>query len=104
MGFYSALFGLDFGEPEEIHGNLMAFFPFEEGEDGASGALCQGDIYVPTRDGAVAYLSVTDIDAALATAQSLGSEILFSKTALDNGAYVAEISDSEGNRIALQTA
>lgn len=103
MRFYGALFGVDFGEPTEIHGNSMAFFPFEEGKDGASGALCQGEIYVPTRDGAVVYLSVTDIDAALATAQALGSEILFPKTALDSGAYVAEIEDSEGNRIALQT-
>ena len=103
MRFYGALFGVDFGEPTEIHGNSMAFFPFEEGKEGASGALCQGEIYVPTRDGAVVYFSVTDIDAALETAQSLGSEILFPKTALDSGAFVAEISDSEGNRIALQT-
>jgi predicted enzyme related to lactoylglutathione lyase len=103
MRFYATLFHIDFGEPVEIHGNRMAFFPFEEGRDGASGALCQGEIYVPTHDGAVVYLSVDDIDAALATAQSLGSEILFPKTELDSGAFVAEIEDSEGNRLALQT-
>lgn len=103
MGFYAALFAIDFGEPATIHGNRMAFFPFEEGKDGASGALCQGEIYEPTRDGAVVYLSVENIDAALATAQSRGSEILFPKTELDSGAFVAEVADSEGNRIALQT-
>jgi len=103
MRFYATLFGIEFDEPAEIHGNRMAFFPFEEGKDGASGALCEGEIYVPTRDGAVVYLSVEDIDAALTTAQSLGSEILFPKTELDSGAFVAEIADSEGNRIALQT-
>ena len=103
MAFYAAIFGIDFGEIQVIHGNRMAFFPFEEGKDGASGALCAGEIYVPTRDGAVVYLSVADIDAALATARSLGSEILFPKTALDTGIYVAEISDSDGNRIVLQT-
>lgn len=104
MGFYSALFGIDFGEPVTVHGNRMAFFPFEKGKDGASGALCEGEIYVPTRDGAVVYLSVGNIDTALATAQTLGSEILFAKTELDSGAFVAEVADSEGNRIALQTA
>ena len=103
MGFYAALFGIDFGEPESIHGNRMTFFPFEAGKDGASGALCEGEIYIPTRDGAVVYFSVEDIDSALATAQSLGSEILFPKTGLESGAFVAEIADSEGNRIALQT-
>lgn len=101
--FYSTLFAIEFGEPVTIHGSRMAFFPFEEGRDGASGALCEGEIYRPTRDGALVYLSVADIDAALATAQSLGSTILFPRTELDTGAFVAEITDSEGNRIALQT-
>lgn len=103
MDFYTSLFGIDFGEIQVIHGNRMAFFPFEEGKDGASGALCEGEIYVPTRHGVVIYLSVSDIDKALAAAQTLGSELLFPKTALDTGIFVAEIADSEGNRIALQT-
>ncbi|MNY78651.1 Glyoxalase-like domain protein [compost metagenome] len=58
---------------------------------------------MPTRNGAILYFAVDDIDAVLSRATALGSEILFPKTALPDGSYVAEIGDSEGNRIALQT-
>jgi len=103
MAFYSTVFRVDFGEIVEIHGSRMAYFPFTAGEDGATGALAEGEIYVPTTDGAVIYFSVDDLDATLARATSLGSSILFPKTAISDTAFVAEIVDSEGNRIALQT-
>lgn len=82
IAFYSAVFNVDFGEIVEIHGNRMAYFRFTAGEDGASGALVEGEIYVPT---------------------SLGSSILVPKSAISDTAFVAEIVDGEGNRIALQT-
>lgn len=104
MRFYSAVFGISFGEIVTIHDNRMAFFPFEEGKDGASGALAQGEVYVPSRSGAIVYFSVADLDDALARAVGLGSEILFPKTAVTGNSFVAEIADSEGNRIAIQSA
>ena len=103
MGFYSAVFGVNFGDIVTIHDNKMAYFPFEEGQDGASGALVQGDVYVPTRDGAIIYLSVQDIDDVLAKAVAHGSTVLFPKTPLNESSFVAEIADSEGNRIAIQS-
>lgn len=104
MAFYSAVFGISLSEIVEIHGNRMAYLPFAPGEDGASGALAEGEVYVPTTDGAIIYFSVDDIDAALGRATTLGSTILFPKTAVGESSYVAEITDPEGNRIALQTA
>jgi predicted enzyme related to lactoylglutathione lyase len=101
MDFYSSLFGIAFGEIQSIHDSRMAFFPFEEGRDGASGALAAGPIYKPSREGAVVYFQVPDIDVALSTALSLGSEVLFPKTPLGDTGHVAEVTDSEGNRIAL---
>lgn len=102
MRFYSALFGLTFGEVVTIHGNRMAYFPFEAGKDGASGALAEGEVYVPTRNGVIVYLGVENIDAVLARATELGSDILFAKTPIAPAGFVAEIADSEGNRIAIQ--
>ncbi len=81
----------------------MAFFPFEEGQDGASGALAEGETYVPTRDGVIVYFGVKDIDDVIARAVSQGSELLFPKTPVNENSFVAEISDSEGNRIAVQS-
>ncbi|MET0439697.1 MAG: VOC family protein [Devosia sp.] len=101
MAFYSEVFGIAFAEPIDLHESRMAYAeaPFE----GASWALCQGEVYVPTRNGAILYFAVEDMDAVLSRAENLGSEILFPKTALSDSSHVAEISDSEGNRIALQT-
>lgn len=104
MRFYSAVFDVNFAEVVTIHDNRMAYFPFEEGKDGASGALAEGETYVPTQDGAIVYLGVEDIDDVLERAVRHGSEILFPKTPVNEDIFVAEISDSEGNRIAVQTA
>lgn len=104
MRFYASVFGMAFGEVATLHGSRMAHFPFEEGRDGASGALAEGDVYVPTLHGAIIYLNVADLDAVLARALGEGSEILFPKTPLGDGVFIAEIRDSEGNRIALQSA
>jgi len=44
---------------------------------------------------------VPDIDAVLQRAQALGAEVLYARTDIGEAGYVAEIEDSEGNRIAL---
>ncbi|QCM10187.1 VOC family protein [Agrobacterium tumefaciens] len=104
MRFYTAVFDVSFEEIVTIHDNRMAYFPFEEGKDGASGALAEGETYVPTKDGAIIYLGVQNIDDVLARAVQHGSEILFPKTPVNENLFVAEIADSEGNRIAIQSA
>ncbi|CDN93752.1 VOC family protein [Agrobacterium tumefaciens] len=104
MRFYTAVFDVNFEEIVTIHDNRMAYFPFEEGKDGASGALAEGETYVPTKDGAIIYLGVQNIDDVLARAVQHGSEILFPKTPANENLFVAEIADSEGNRIAIQSA
>ncbi|MBO9588259.1 VOC family protein [Devosia sp.] len=101
MGFYREVFGVAFAAPIDLHESRMAYVegPFE----GASWALCQGEVYVPTQNGAILYFAVDDIDAVLSRAENLGSNVLFPKTTLADGSHVAEIGDSEGNRIAVQT-
>lgn len=103
MNFYSKVFNISFDEVISLHGSEMAYFPFDEAKNGASGALAKGEAYVPTKDGAIIYFSVSDIDETLVKATQLGSEILFPKTRVFENIFVAEISDSEGNRIAIQS-
>jgi uncharacterized protein len=99
VAFYGAVFGFDF-TTETVDGYQMALFPPVAEGQGASGALANGDVYVPTRDGVIVYFSVPDIDKVLSAAQTQGAEVLYAKK--DNGiALVAEIEDSEGNRIAI---
>ena len=101
INFYQTLLDIEL-ERGSIHGYEMAFFPFENNGAGISGALCKGDVYMPSIEGSFIYLFTSDIDEVLRKAVELGSEILFEKTDAGN-CFVAEIKDSEGNRICFTT-
>lgn len=98
--FYHAVFGFDFVR-QFLDGNQMSFFPFDPARPGITGSLAQGEIYVPSRHGAVVYFNTTSIDVTLAQATAAGAEILYPRTTLPGLGFVAEFADSEGNRIAL---
>jgi uncharacterized protein len=98
--FYEVVLGTTL-EKRTIDGYDMAFFPRADGRPGASGALATGDVYVPTKSGAIVYFDVPDIDAALDRARQLGSHVLYGKKDIGEAGYVAEVEDSEGNRLAL---
>ena len=100
IAFYSAVFDFTF-EKNIIDHNEMAFFPFEDGARGITGALAKGEIYVPTMQGVLVYFGTDDIDAILQKAVEAGGEILYPKTSNGELGQVAEFKDSEGNRIAL---
>ncbi len=97
--FYAGVFGFDL-ERATIDGYDMALFPAGPG-GGAAGALAKGDVYRPSREGAIVYFRVADIDAVLARAVALGGSVLYPRKDIGEFGHVAEIADSEGNRIAL---
>ena len=98
--FYSHVFGVEFVK-EVIHGCEMAFFPFAQGSEGISGSLAKGEIYKPSLEGSLIYLSTASIDKTMEKAKEVGGEELFPKTSVPNLGFSAEFKDSEGNRIAL---
>ena len=98
--FYSTVFDFTF-EKNIIDHNEMAFFPFEDGARGITGALAKGEIYIPTLQGILIYFSTNDIDLMLEKVITYGGEILYPKTSNGELGYVAEFKDCEGNRIAL---
>lgn len=100
IGFYEAVFGYRLTR-EEVDGYDMAFFPRADGKPGASGALAKGDVYQPSREGPILYFDVPDIDAVIAKATARGARVLYAKKDIGDAGFVAEIEDSEGNRIAL---
>ena len=96
--FYEAVFAYDFVS-DNIHGNEMAFLPFEEAAKGISGALAKGKSYKPSHDGSLIYLNVDDISKVIALAIKHGGKKLFPLKQANEYGFVAEIEDSEGNRI-----
>lgn len=101
--FYTSVFGFGF-ERETIHDNEMALFPLDENAPGISGALAKGEIYKPTKEGTLIYLKSKDIDKTLDQAINKGGTVLFPKTSNGEWGFVAELEDSEGNRIGLLQA
>ena len=101
--FYTSVFGFEF-ERETIHDNEMALFPLDENAPGISGALAKGEIYKPTKEGTLIYLKSKDIDKTLELALNSGGAVLFPKTSNGEWGFVAELEDSEGNRIGLLQA
>lgn len=101
--FYEAVFGVTL-DRQMVDGYDMAFFPRADGRPGASGALAMGDVYKPTRDGAILYFDVADIDAVIGRAVVRGGAVLYPRKDIGAAGFVAEITDSEGNRIALSEA
>lgn len=98
--FYTSVFDVSLTR-EIVDGYDMALFPPAEDGWGASGALAKGDVYVPSKTGAILYFRVASIDDILARATAAGADILYPKKDIGDLGYVAEIEDSEGNRIAL---
>jgi uncharacterized protein len=103
IAFYTAVFDLRLSR-QMIDGYDMAFFPRTDDAPGASGALAKGDVYVPGKTGAILYFDVPDIDAVLTRATAQKGKILYPKKHIGEAGYVAEIEDSEGNRIGLTAA
>lgn len=98
--FYSAVFGFDY-EMTEIDGNQMALLRFDEGARGITGALVKGSTYEPATQGSLVYFHTEDIATVLQRAVGAGGKILYPRTSIGKNGFVAEIQDSEGNRVAL---
>ena len=100
VGFYEAVIGYKLRR-QTVDGYEIAFFPRTDGAPGASGALAKGDVYVQSKNGPILYFDVPDIGPVLDRTRKQGAVILYSKKHIDDAGYVAEIQDSEGNRVAL---
>lgn len=98
--FYEELLNVKL-ERQMVDGYDMARFPFAEGTAGATGALAKGDVYRPSKDGAIVYFNVDDIRQTVAKAEALGRPVLYPVKDIGEAGFVAEIEDSEGNRLAL---
>jgi predicted enzyme related to lactoylglutathione lyase len=81
----------------------MAIFPYER--PGISGCIAHGDGRRPSPDGTVVYLNCDGrIDQVLNRVEKAGGSIVEPKNHIPNVGWVAQIRDSEGNRVGLHAA
>lgn len=78
----------------------LAIFPYEK--PGISGAIAHGADFKPSGDGVIIYLNCDGkFDAVLSRVEGAGGVIVEPKNFLPTVGWVAQIRDSEGNRIGL---
>ena len=106
--FYNEIFQIDI-KVQEFGPTKMGWFPFPKDVNakGAGGSLIHNpDHYQPSKQGALVYFTsrTGDINDELSRIEVAGGEVLKVKTQIseDHG-YMALITDTEGNRIALHS-
>ena len=105
--FYEEVF--DFKLSRHILGPIdMAWFPAMEDGHGTSGSLVYNErAYKPSMDGVLIYFTAQsgDLSIELGKVEKSGGKILLPKTQISaEVGYMALLTDSEGNRIALHSA
>jgi predicted enzyme related to lactoylglutathione lyase len=98
--FYSQVFETTLTQ-DVVDGYQMAFFETLGDSFGATGALVVGDVYIPSHQGCFLYFGVESIEETVARALEHGGSVLYPKKTNGDLGFVAEIQDTEGNRIAL---
>ena len=101
--FYNTLFDWDL----QVHdlGDLkMAWFPWEQGGEGASGSLVMNENYTPGIQGTLVYFSCGDVAIQAGKVEGAGGKLLKDKTQISpEHGYMALAIDTEGNRIAFHS-
>jgi uncharacterized protein len=73
-------------------------------ENGVGGGLVEGPGYEPSDKGPLIYLNGgDDLEVPLAKVEKAGGKILLPKTSLGPNGFMAQITDTEGNKIALHS-
>lgn len=105
MAFYQTVFGYTL--QRHALGELdMAWFPMPGDLPGATGALVYNEeFYTPSNDGVVLYFTAQsgDLQNELGRVEEAGGSILQPKKALGEYGFMALVTDTEGNRIALHS-
>lgn len=101
--FYETLYGADIMEmphPAYKYGML----PADMQNGGIGGGIVQGEGFEPSTKGALIYLNGgEDLSVPLAKVEEAGGKIVLPKTSIGPNGFMAQIIDTEGNKIALHS-
>jgi predicted enzyme related to lactoylglutathione lyase len=99
MKFYATILDANV-EAREVGGQPGGVLPSNEGA--ITGVIrCSPEYMKPSDQGALVYLRVEDLDAALSRVEPAGGKVLFPSTDAGAEGRFAWILDSEGNRLGL---
>ncbi|GGZ81343.1 VOC family protein [Algibacter mikhailovii] len=103
--FYSTVMALEIKDNHMPEQNIKyGMFPYDADNNGVGGGLIEGNGQNPTTDGPTIYLNAgDDLNLALNKVEISGGKIMMPKTDIGENGFMAQFTDTEGNRIALHS-
>ncbi|MFT4601369.1 MAG: putative enzyme related to lactoylglutathione lyase [Arenicella sp.] len=101
-GFYSEVFGLEM-EYVDAGESKMYMFTGQPEAAGSVGAIFQHEKHKPSAVGTVVYFSTADTETEVNKVEANGGSIVFGKTSIGPNGFIAQVIDSEGNRIGIHS-
>lgn len=79
-------------------------FKYDNENSGVGGGIIEGEGSIPSKEGVTIYLpGGDDLSTPLARVEAAGGTIIMPKTAIGENGFMAQIIDTEGNKIALHS-
>jgi predicted enzyme related to lactoylglutathione lyase len=73
-------------------------------QNGVTGGIVEGEGFEPSMTGALIYLNGgDDLSVPLSKVEAAGGTIILPKTSIGGNGFMAYITDTEGNKIALHS-
>jgi predicted enzyme related to lactoylglutathione lyase len=103
--FYLDYFGLQAQRQPEKKGYTMSWFDMDMEGYGSAATLMHGEGYTPSHEGPRVYFTAPEgsVIKGLEKAEKMGIKVLMPRMDIGEHGFIAEIEDSEGNRIAIHS-
>lgn len=103
--FYSEIMGVEIMDHDMGDKNMKyGIFPYDMENRGIGGAIVQMEEMKPSMDGSTVYLNGgDDLSVSLAKVEAAGGKIFMPKTGIGENGFIAQFTDTEGNRVALHS-
>lgn len=103
--FYSEISGVEITDHHMEEKNMKyGIFSYDEQNHGIGGAIMQMEEVKPSMDGSTVYLNGgDDLSIPLSRVEAAGGKVLMPKTDIGEHGFIAQFTDTEGNRVALHS-
>ena len=103
--FYSEIIGADIIDHDMGDQNMKyGIFPYDMENNKVGGALLKMEGMNPSKDGSTIYLNGgEDLNVPLGRVEAAGGQIIMPKTDIKENGFIAQFTDTEGNRVAFHS-
>lgn len=103
--FYSDIIGAEIIDHHMEDKNMKyGIFPYDMENHKVGGAIIEMEGMNPSADGATVYLNGgDDLSVPLSRVEAAGGKVLMPKTDIQENGFIAQFTDTEGNRVALHS-